>query len=56
MPNPYKYTEEEVDDLVEQWHNDNFIVYSLQDFIMYETKFTQEEYDKWAKTGDIPNA
>lgn len=56
MPNPYRYTKAEVKDLVEQWHNDNYIVYSLKDFIMYETKFSEKEYDIWVKTGRVPYA
>lgn len=56
MPNPYKYTNSELDDLVDQWHNDDYMVYSLEDFIMYETKFTKEEYDIWAREGVVPRA
>lgn len=54
MPNPYRYTPDEMDDLVEQWHKDDYMVYSLEDFIMYETKFTKAEYDHWAMTAEVP--
>lgn len=56
MPNPYKYTKEEVDDLVEQWHNDKYMYYSLEDFVKYVTKFSDYEYERWVQTGEIPNA
>lgn len=54
MPNPYKYTLKELDDLVDQWHNDNFMAYDLKDFIMWETKFTEQEFEYWMRTGALP--
>lgn len=55
MANPYKYTSSEVDAMVEQWHKDDFMVYNLKDFIMWETRFSEEEFELWARTGAVPN-
>lgn len=56
MPNPYKYTDEEMDDLVEKWHTDDKIIWPFKDFIMHETRFTEKEFDIWVRLGRIPNA
>lgn len=55
MPNPYKYTRKEVDDLVEEWHNDDSIKTSLEEFIIYMTKFSGPEYETWVRYGRIPS-
>ena len=56
MPNHYKYTKSEVDDLVDQWHNDEQLLESLEEFIMNETGFTAKEYEVWVCTGEVPRA
>lgn len=55
MPNPYKYTLAEVDQLVKQWENDNYMVYDLKDFIMYETRFTEQEFEEYRRSRRIPH-
>ena len=56
MPNHYKYTNNELDDLVEQWHNDEQLLETLEEFIMNETGFTTKEYEVWVCTGKVPDA
>jgi hypothetical protein len=56
MPNHYNYTNEELDDLVEQWHNDEMLLETLEEFIMNETGFTTKEYEVWVCTGKVPDA
>lgn len=56
MPNHYNYTNEELDDLVEQWHNDEQLLETLEEFVMNETGFTTKEYEVWVCTGSTPDA
>lgn len=54
MPNPYRYTREELDDLVDEWHEDDTIKTSLEEFIIYTTKFTEAEYETWIRYRRVP--
>jgi hypothetical protein len=50
-------TEEFVDDLVSEWHDNiaNFTV-TLKEFIMSNTGFSDHEYEVWVRTGSVPLA
>lgn len=54
MPNPYKYTKQELEDIIDQWWMDNFICWSLKEFFMYETRFTSDEFDAYCAKGKVP--
>lgn len=54
MANPYKYTKAEVKDLLEEWR-EGHITWALDDFIIWETKFTPEDYERWKRTGEVPH-
>lgn len=54
MPNPYKYTNSELGEITEQWHDDDTITVSLKEYIMYLTRFSDYEFERWARTGVVP--
>lgn len=53
MANPYKYTKAEINALVDEWH-EGHIKWSLKEFIMWETKFSSDDYERWATQGVVP--
>lgn len=56
MPNPYKYTAADIDHMVQTWWEDDAIVVSLKEYIMWMTTFTEQEFEYWGRTGQIPTA
>lgn len=44
-----------VDGLAQEWHeNEEIMPSSLQKFIQANTGWTDDEYDSWALTGNLP--
>lgn len=56
MPNPYKFTGDELDDLVEDWHTDDRVEVTLKEYIMWYTRFNEMEAEYWLRTGALPSA
>lgn len=48
-------TEDFVDDLVDEWHDhEPAMPTSLEQFVMANTGWTAEEYDRWVRVGRLP--
>lgn len=47
-------TEEFVDDLVEEWHENDNMPTSLHAFVIANTGWSMAEYNLWAVTGRLP--
>lgn len=47
-------TEDFVDDLVDEWHDNDNMPTELHTFVMANTGWTWEEYKLWVVTGVMP--
>lgn len=48
-------SEDDVDDAVDYWHDEYEGALALHEFMCDLYGWTEEQYDHWVKTGDIPH-